>query len=128
MACGREVRLRGLGAEGGGWCGTLHGMNARGNPAGKVDWDGQHCRFCRFLAAYRGAPSSRMPNSSRFAPCLNLTFRVMGGKGGKIVARKWQHNGRVGGKKRQGLGGMRSRTRRLARGCQRVMVWCLPTV
>jgi hypothetical protein len=30
---------------------------------------------------------SRLPHSSRFAPRGNLTFRVMGGKGGKITAR-----------------------------------------
>ena len=31
----------------------------------------------------RGAASARMLNSSRFAAHRNLTFRVMGGKGGK---------------------------------------------
>jgi hypothetical protein len=34
-----------------------------------------------------GVLSSQMPNSSRVAGIGNLTFRVMGGKGGKIAAR-----------------------------------------
>jgi len=33
-----------------------------------------------------GILSTQMPNSSRFVPCGNLTFGVMGGKNGKM----WQ--------------------------------------
>jgi hypothetical protein len=45
----------------GSWWGRLPGMNAGGNPKGKVDWDGQHCRFCRFLILSR-VSSSLIPD------------------------------------------------------------------
>jgi hypothetical protein len=61
---------------------------------GNVDWDGEHCRFCRFRILVSTSDLPRMPDSSRFAACGNLTFRVMGGKRGKIR----QRNGKVGGK------------------------------
>jgi hypothetical protein len=35
-------------------------------------------------------PSAQMLNSTRFATHGNLTFGVMGGKGGKIAATMWQ--------------------------------------
>ena len=54
-----------------------------------------------------------MPNSSRFAACGNLTFRVMGGKSGKNVATMWQGLRQ----KRQGLVGIWGYPRRYARGC-----------
>jgi hypothetical protein len=38
--------------------------------------------------------SARMPNSSQFTARGNVTFRVLGGKSGKI----WQRSGKVGGK------------------------------
>jgi hypothetical protein len=49
--------------------------------------------FAAFWPCVMGALLS-MPNSSGFAPRINLTFRVMGGKSGK----KRQRNGTVGGK------------------------------
>src|SRR5690348_1671786 len=66
-----------------------------------------------------------MPNSSRFAAFVNLTFRVMGGKSGKIrqdVATKWQ--GRR--QKRQGSVADWPCRRCPAHACQRVRLPRLP--
>jgi hypothetical protein len=85
-----------------------------GKPHGNVDWDGQHCRFCRFFSLVSGVSSSRMPDSSRFAGSDNLTFCVMGGKSGTIAAR----NGKGGGKNGAvwwGCGRVQAATRAVAR-------------
>jgi hypothetical protein len=47
-----------------------------------------------------GLSSARMPNSSQFAASANLTFRVMGGKSGKVAARNGKEvatSGKVSG-------------------------------
>jgi hypothetical protein len=92
---------------------------------GNVDRASQHCRFCRFLSLVPSASSAPMPNSSRFAAFVNLTFRVMGGKNGNIrqdVATKW-HGGR---QKRQGSVEKRPRPRCRSYGCKRVRLARLP--
>src|SRR5690242_18074659 len=48
LACPTGARAPGL-VRGVDASGALPGMNAGGNPGGNVDWDGEHCRFCRFL-------------------------------------------------------------------------------
>jgi hypothetical protein len=87
------------------------GECAPGGAVGNVDWNGAHCRFCRFCILSFGVFSSQAANSRRFALRANLTFRVMGGKGGNDLARlrqevatKWQ--GRW--QKRQGVVGVRA--------------------
>jgi len=77
--------------------------------------------FLPLFSSVLGVASSRMLDSRGFAAQGNLTFRVMGGKGGTIAARngkRWQG----GWQKRQGLMEVRRRSRAEARGCRRVRV------
>ena len=111
----------------------LDGLRPRSPPSrtgdgaagGKVDWDGQHCRFCRFRVLCLGTISSQIPNSSRFAPHANMTLRVMGGKSGK--KRQRCGNGWQGGRqKRQCFACCRDTSRARAGTCAAERLASLP--
>ena len=68
---------------------------------GKVDWDGQHCRFCRCFILCLGRPPLKRRIQGGFAARNNVTLRVMGGKNGNELARNGNDVatfGKVGGK------------------------------
>jgi hypothetical protein len=64
---------------------------------GKVDWDGQHCRFCRFSLLCRGVVRS----IAAFKPvCTTWQLDIWryGWQKRQDRGKKWQRCGKVGGK------------------------------
>ena len=75
-------------------------------PGGNVDWDGQHCRFCRFfiLCCGRSVLNARIQAG---LPELSLPIRGKGGndhgKNGKVGGKSGNDHGKAG--KVRGKGG-----------------------
>src|SRR5689334_8279078 len=66
-------------------------------PRGKVDWDGQHCRFCRFLILLR-VSSSLNPDFKGSSGPDACARAAKAARNGKDVAT----DGKVGGKNGKG--------------------------